>query len=140
MVTPSWWHRTIGIGDRGRDVEIVRRLIAAPPNDTFDEEDAVEIRGIQNTNGLPVTGEVDAATAGVLGEPADAGQVPTWFTRRIALWEMGPDVRRVRALLELPDDDRFDPDAEAAVRRLQSAHGLPLTGEVDEAEALLLGE
>lgn len=139
-MTPSWWHREIDIGDRGRDVEIVRRLIAAPAHDTFEEADAVDIRGIQKTHDLPVTGTVDAATAEVLGEPADAGLLPTWYTRRLALWECGPDVRRVRELLELNDDDRFDPDTEAAVRRLQSAHALPLTGEIGEDEALLLGE
>jgi peptidoglycan hydrolase-like protein with peptidoglycan-binding domain len=140
VVTPSWWHREIFVGDQGRDVEIVRRLIAAPPNDTFEEADAVDIRGIQKTNDLPTTGTVDAATAEVLGEPADADQLPTWFTRPITLWETGPDVRRARELLYLPSDDRFDPDAEAAVRRLQSANGLPLTGEIGETEALLLGE
>lgn len=139
-MTPSWWHREIGVGDRGHDVQIVRRLIAAPPSDTYDEEDAVAVRGTQNKNGLPVTGTVDEKTAEALGEPADAGLLPTWFTRTLALWEMGPDVRRVRELLDLPDDDRYDPDAEAAVRRLQSANGLPLTGELGEAEALLLGE
>lgn len=139
-MTPSWWRREIDVGDRGRDVEIVRRLISAPPSDTFEEDDAVDIRGIQKRNDLPVTGTVDEQTAEVLGEPADAGQLPTWFTRPLALWAEGPDVRRLRELLELSDDDRYDPDAEAAVRRLQSANGLPLTGELGEAEALLLGE
>jgi len=139
-MTPSWWHREIDVGDSGRDVEIVRRLISAPPGDTYEEEDAVTVRGTQKKNDLPVTGTVDAATAEVLGEPADAGQRPTWFHDTFALWAEGPDVRRARELLELPSDDRFDPDMEAAVRRLQSAHGLPLTGELGEAEALLLGE
>lgn len=139
-MTPDWWHRTLGVGDTGRDVQILRRLLSAPSGDIFEEEDAVAVRGIQKKNKLPVTGEVDEATAEVLGEPADKGLMPTWYTRRIALWEHGPDVRRVRELLYLPDDDRFDPDAEAAVRRLQSANALPLTGEIGEDEALLLGE
>lgn len=139
-MTPTWWRREIDVGDRGRDVEIVRRLISAPPSDTYEEDDAVAIRGIQKTNDLPVTGTVDEQTAEVLGEPADADLMPTWFTRTLALWDEGPDVRRARQLLELPDDDRYDPDAEAAVRRLQSAHGLDLTGELGEPEAFILGE
>jgi len=89
--------------------------------------------------GKKVTGNVDKETANVIGETADVN--PDWFTSPIdSMFREGEDVRMARGLLGLGlRDNRWDPDAEAACRRYQSAEGLPVTGFVDEATARSLG-
>lgn len=137
---PRWFRRVLALGDRGADVAAVQRLLGAAADGVFDEELEARVRGVQRKAKREVTGVVDEDTAGVLGEVAESALRPEWFERPLGLWAAGDDVRRLRCALDLGDgDDRFTPDVEAAVRRLQSANGLPLSGEVGEAEARLIG-
>lgn len=125
------------LGDTGPDVRIVRRKLGFDPDGSYDQQ-VMEIIRVMNGNG-----EVDSTVAKRLGEAASvaAGLMPEWYRRKLELWHEGEDVRTVRGLLGLGTrDNRFDPDAESAVRRLQSAAGAPVTGQVDEETARLLGE
>jgi peptidoglycan hydrolase-like protein with peptidoglycan-binding domain len=90
------------------------------------------------------SGEVNAEVAEALGESAvnAAGVTPEWFVRELQLWFEGEDVRALRGILGVAnvDDDRYDPDIEAAVRRFQSQRGLPVDGLVNAELSILLGE
>ncbi len=97
---------------------------------------------VQRVNGLPETGVVDAATAGVLGltgsasspsTPAPAGTV-------VQLGATGASVQRVQQLLIKAGinvvggaDGVFGPQTRRAVSAFQGLHGLPQTGSVDAA-------
>jgi len=89
---------------------------------------------------LPVTGVVDSTTANAIGESIRLGMIPDWFNGDMGSGATGTAVTRLRALLGLPDGDRFDAPVEAAVRRFQSAHHLPLTGVMGDADATVLGD
>lgn len=141
MIIPSWYHRELSLGDSGSDVAIVQRKLLQPTTGVFDLALERLIKGVQMAKRLPATGVIDAPTATELGEKATAGLVPTWFVRDLQLWVEGEDVRIARGLLGLGvNDNRYDPDAEAAVRRLQSANGIRPDGLVTEREALLIGD
>lgn len=135
---PAWYRREIGLGDEGPDVRIVRRKLGLDPDGIYDRTVEEMIRGMGGKKG-----RVTKATAGKLGEAeaSKAGLVPEWYLRPLQLWFEGEDVRALRSLLGLGRaDNRYDPDCEAAVRRVQSAHGMRPTGLVDEETAKVLGE
>jgi len=137
----SWFSRILTIGCIGADVELVQRKLRGNNiSGTYDAETASRVRGIQFADKLPVTGVVDSATADAIGESVRLGMVPDWFSRNLALGDAGDDVTRLRTLLVLPPGDRFDASVEAAVRRFQSAHHLPLTGQIREVDATVLGD
>lgn len=143
MVTPLWFTREIFLGDSGPDVRVVRRKLGFLEDGPYDLAVQQKVMGMARKTGTATSGEVNAGVATALGETeaAKAGNLPQWYTREIALWEEGEDVRSVRRILGLGDsDNRYDPDAEAATRRFQSSLGLPLTGKVDQATARHLGE
>ena len=140
MSAPSWYHRALTLGMVGPDVALVQRKLRACRTGVYDTETASRVKGVQFADKLPVTGVVDAATAEVIGESCRAGLTPDWFSRELGLWSEGDDVQRLRELLGFPDYGRFDQPVEAAVRRFQSAHHLPLTGRVCEADAVALGD
>lgn len=123
----------------GRDVVVVQRKLGAPVTGSYDETTAAYVRGLQKVTGLEVTGMVNEKTAQHIGERAREGQTPEWFTRDIRLWDEGEDVRAAREALGLgATDNRWDPDAESAARRWQSANDKPLTGEVDHDMAVAI--
>lgn len=129
------------MGDVGIDVQHAQVLLGLVPDGTYDQTTAALVRGLQLREGLPVSGKIDKRTAEKLGDRATAGLRPEWHTRDIALWEIGPDVRRANELLDRPaEGDVYTPEVEAAVLRLQSANGLPLTGVLDAATATILGD
>ena len=140
MSAPSWYHRALTLGMVGPDVALVQRKLRACRTGVYDTETASRVKGVQFADKLPTTGVVDAVTAEVIGESCRVGITPDWFGRELALWSEGDDVQRLRELLGFPDYGRFDEPVEAAVRRFQSAHHLPLTGRVCEADAVALGD
>lgn len=136
-MTPQWFRRELNMGMQGPDVATVQRKVGALPTGTYDDETAARVRGFQMTKRKAPTGEVDAATAAELGDTPAV--TPDWYTRELQMWFEGPDVAALAARLGLVGDDRFTPDVEAAVRRYQSQHRLPVTGKVDEQFARHLG-
>ncbi len=136
----KWFKRDLEPGMNGVDVAIVQRRIGVLATGTYDEETTARIRGVQLVNGLEVTGMVNKKTAEKLGEDAP-DENPGWYTSPIdSMFREGEDVRAARQGLGLGDrDNRWDADAEAACRRFQGTHGLPVTGFVDEATARALG-
>jgi murein L,D-transpeptidase YcbB/YkuD len=141
--TPLWFRRTLRYGDAGPDVEIVRRKLGLDPRGRYDDICMELVRGLARKRQVNSDGEVNESVAGELGETSVSGLTPEWYTRELQLWFEGDDVRTARALLGVPGmrgENRYDPDAEAAVRRFQSKHGLRLTGLLDETTARYLGE
>ena len=137
----SWYSRILTLGCVGADVRLVqRKLRASNISGLFDAETAARVRGIQLAGKLPVTGVVDSTTADAIGESIRLGMIPDWFSRDMAVGDTGDDVARLRALLGFSPDTGFDASLEAAVRRFQSAHHLPLTGVMGEADATALGD
>jgi peptidoglycan hydrolase-like protein with peptidoglycan-binding domain len=138
-LAPQWFIRELEPGFIGVDVEVIQRKFGLPVTGVFDNELWKYVKGLQTKRGLPVTGVVDDALARILGDKADEGLPPVWFTRDLALWDEGPDVLALREALNLANgDDRFDPDVEAAVRRHQSATQVEPTGRVDAAFTISL--
>jgi peptidoglycan hydrolase-like protein with peptidoglycan-binding domain len=144
MTPPLWFKRELDIGDTGPDVRIVRRKLGLPDDGPYDRVVAERVRGMAKHRNLDSDGEVNAAMAEALGESAvnEAGLTPEWYTRDLQLWFQGEDVAALRGILGVPAvaDDRYDPDLEAAVRRFQSAHDLPVDGLVTADLAILIGE
>jgi peptidoglycan hydrolase-like protein with peptidoglycan-binding domain len=137
----SWYSRILTIGCVGADVELVqRKLRATTLSGVFDAETASRVRGIQWADKLPVTGIVDSTTANAIGESVRLGFTPDWFSRDMAVGDTGDDVAHLRVLLGYVGGATFDTSLEAAVRRFQSAHHLPLTGVMGEADATVLGD
>lgn len=129
------------MGVVGADVELVqRKLRASNISGTFDAETASRVRGLQWADKLPVTGVVDYTTADAIGESVRLGMTPDWFTREAKMGDTGEDVAHMRLLLGLSPGVVFDTDMEAAMRRFQSAHHLPLTGKMSEQDAVTLGD
>jgi len=140
-VIPAWYHRDLTLGDTGDDVLIVQRKLDAPLTGTYDDDTAARVRGAQKKMGNEQTGVVDAETAENLGEKADAGQVPDWFTSECEPDCHCPAVAKVRVLLGQPNLPVYHDEAlQAAVRRFQSANGLEVSGRVDEATAIALAD
>ena len=137
-MTPGWFTRPLELGDTGPDVAVVQRRLGGDPTGVYDEDTQARVRGLQHREGLKETGMVNKATAKKVGERARKGLAPKWFSRTIRLWDEGPDVRAARAAIGVSDDDRWDPDAEAAARRWQSAQGLAPTGELNEEMAIAI--
>lgn len=144
MTTPLWFKRELNIGDEGPDVRVVRRKLGLPDDGPYDRIVAERIRGMAKQKNVKSKGEVNADVATALGESAanEAGLTPEWYTRDLQLWFQGEDVRALRRILNVPaaEDDRYDPDIEAAVRRFQSAHDLPVDGLVTADLAILIGD
>lgn len=137
-MVPSWYRRVIYVGMTGPDVEVVRRKfgLGSGPYDTTTER---MVAALARKNRIASDGETNREVAEKLGPSAaeEAGLGPDWYVRPIEqMFQEGEDVRALRGRLGLgKNDNRFDADAEAAVRRIQSAHDLPVTGLVDERTA-----
>ena len=74
----------------------------------------------------------------MLGERATSGLTPDWFTRPVHPGSDDIAVSIVGSALGVPAATGLE--WASAVRRLQSAHGLDLTGVVNEATAKLIGD
>jgi peptidoglycan hydrolase-like protein with peptidoglycan-binding domain len=143
---PAWYRREIRLGDVGPDVVVVRRKLGLLPAGAFDEVCEELVRGLARKRRVETRGEVNDGVAAALGPQATAGLVPAWFTRPLQLWFEGDDVQTVRELLGVKPargmraENRYTPEVEEAVRRWQSEHEFPLTGQVDEAMARAIGD
>ncbi len=135
---PSWYSRPLSIGDEGRDVEVVQRKLGARISGVYQEDTARRVRGVQRKMGLLESGEVDTETAEAIGERADVGLPPEWFTRTLRLNDIGEDVAQLRDLLGLVPGALFTHEVEDAVRRFQSSRQITPTGVVDTALILSL--
>ena len=136
----SWFSRPLTVGLSGADVRLVQRKLRAGATGLFTSETAARVRGLQHEVGLPVTGVVDFYTAQRIGESVRLGMLPDWYVHDLGLGMAGDDVDRLRELLGVQGGGRFDRVLEAAVRRFQSAHRLPLSGVVREMDAVMLGD
>jgi peptidoglycan hydrolase-like protein with peptidoglycan-binding domain len=66
---------------------------------------------------------------------------PQWFWRELYGGETGRDVRIIQRLLLVPAaSGMYDEDTKAYVRGVQAYGQLPLSGIVDSATAVLIGE
>lgn len=142
MSVPRWFRRELDIGDEGSDVEVVRLKLGLGPG-VYDTNTKRMVLALARKKGIPSDGEVNSEVAEQLGSTAaeDAGLTPSWYVQPVdQMFQEGEDIRALRERLGLGStDNRFDPDAESAVRRFQSAHGLPMTGQVNEDLAKLIG-
>lgn len=142
MSVPLWFKRDIHLGMSGPDVRIVRRKMGFPENGTYDLSIQRAVMGLGKAKNLDASGDVTADVASELGESADASLPPDWWMRDND-WEyqysdMGPDVQLLNAIAGI-NDDRFTIETEAWVRRLQSAHDVPLTGRINLDLAKVIG-
>lgn len=138
---PGWWRRVLVEGDRGGDVWVARRLLGCPEGRDFDLSVAAAVRGVQLRAGLTVTGEIDAATAAVLGDPEWASTVPDWWDGPVGAGSGPEPICEVQELLGLPHlTGRWTRGLERAVRRFQGQAGISPSGVVceDTARALRL--
>lgn len=140
---PRWFRRIISEGMTGTDVDVVRRKLGFTDSGPYDRSVQERVVGLARRKHVVTEGDVTPEVATVLGESeADkAGLTPEWYQHPIRyMFQEGEDVRALRGRLGLGTrDNRYDPDAEDAVRRFQSAHGLPSTGFVDEELAKRIG-
>lgn len=135
MTVPLWFRRDITLGMTGYDVDVVRAKLGFIRGLPYDRSTMQMVIGLARKRNIDTDGEVNQDVAEELGDAADAAQTPEWFPadgRPIQLWDEGEHVRTLNKLLGFTDNDnRFHPEHEAAVRRLQSALDLPVTGQVN---------
>lgn len=139
---PRWYHRDLEEGDTGNDVTHVQAILGLPQTGIYDDTTASFIRGLQRKAGLRMSGKVDKKTAGKLGDRSTKDLTPKWFSRDIKLRDtIGDDVVKANELLGTPDEGNvLTAESESAVRRIQSEHGLTVTGVIDAETARLIGE
>jgi peptidoglycan hydrolase-like protein with peptidoglycan-binding domain len=144
---PLWFWRSIFSGDFGPDVQVVQRKLGLEPTGWYDRSTMERVIGMARKQNIRTNGEVNEDVAVALGESEanKSGLTPQWYVESFGPADLfsksGPDVRAVRVILGLGgNDDRYDPDLEAAVRRFQSQHDRHPDGIVDEDLAKILGE
>jgi hypothetical protein len=139
---PLWFRRIIREGDVGADVKVVRRKLGLFPDGPFDRACIERIKYMTKSTMDSEVTVVDETVAEKLGESAanKAGLVPEWFERPLELHDVGEDVRALRKVLGVWDDNRYEVDCESAVRRYQSQQGKVPDGKVDEDLARSLGD
>lgn len=141
MSVPLWFKRDIHIGDVGPDVRIVRRKLGFQPDGPYDLSVSRMVMSLAKKKNIEFSGSVTANEAEALGPAADAALTPEWYERDLEMWcHEGADVATLNAILGCPADNRFTPETEQAVRRLQSGAGVFPTGIVDEDTAKLVGD
>lgn len=128
MSAPTWWHRPIADGDKGRDVAIVQRKLGLLPTGDADPVLAITLRGFQKGVGVPQTGVVDEPTAVALGEQEGFGLLPAWWDGPV--YPESDQYLHALRLLGATDV--------AGVKRFQGNHHIPPTGVIDETTARLL--
>ena len=146
------------MGSRGPAVAAVQEALlnaglrfAGGADGIFGMATSNALRQFQHSKGLPVTGEVDAATAAALGAPtaiaaaSPASSGAAGATRSLAGLVAGTVGNNVRALqqallaagISFPggDDGIFGPATANAVKEFQASRGLPVSGRVDQQTA-----
>lgn len=126
----------------GPDVRIVRRKLGFAEAGSYDRSVQSKVVDVARKAKVNTTGEVNEDVAELLGPSTTDELAPQWYQRDLELADEGPDVATAHAIL-VPQDawnDHFGPQLEAAVRRLQSAKGLPVTGKINEEMARHIGE
>lgn len=83
-----------------------------------------------------VSAYVKAATQTAAHPPAPT---PSWYKRPLRRGDSGSDVKAMQVRLKLTADGKFGPKTEAAVKYVQSRHGLKTTGVVDVNTAKAIG-
>ena len=138
-MTPSWFVREILEGDTGDDVLIVQRKLGVPMTGVMDTTTTTRVRGFQKTHALEETGTMTKKTAAKVGEKASKGQTPAWYTREIAVGDVGQDVAALRIAMRQPNlPVDYDEPLADAVRRFQSEAGVKPTGTLDHKTAVAL--
>lgn len=74
-----------------------------------------------------------------LRAPKPAPTTPAWYKRVLRRGMTGSDIKTMQARLKLVNDGDFGPKTEAAVKYVQSKHGIKATGVVDAATARAIG-
>ena len=137
-----------------RDIQIAEgEKVTVPIDGIYDTATVEAVRVFQSQNGLPVTGDVDAATYNKLYERAleveflTSEPLPIYFFRSGTSVQMGEKsdfVLFLQILLNaltvayddfspLEKNGIFDETMERAVRRFQMRNNLPANGMVDKA-------
>ncbi|TVR27798.1 MAG: hypothetical protein EA389_01980 [Ilumatobacter sp.] len=146
------------MGSRGPAVATVQQALldaglrfAGGADGIFGMATSNALRQFQHSKGLPVTGEIDAATAAALGAPtaiaaaSPASSGASGATRSLAGLAAGTVGNNVRALqqallaagISFPggDDGIFGPATANAVKEFQASRDLPVSGRVDQQTA-----
>ena len=143
--------RALSPGDSGALVSLAQRRLdqlgfgPLDASGVFDATTAAAATALQGARGLPTSGEVDARTWGeLLG--AALGETPAELVvtpgdgdddfPAIAPGGIGEALTEAQLRLrlmgyEIPLEERLGPATEAALRTLQEAHLLPVTGALD---------
>lgn len=144
------------LGSRSAAVVYVQQKLAVrPASGYYGKLTRTAVKKLQRTNGLKVTGRVDAATwkvlltaspaadpAGAAGEAAATPEAAAALRPALALGSRTPAVIHVQRRLGVtPTSGYYGPITRSAVVALQQHHGIPATGEVDAAtwDVLLAG-
>ncbi|MGL4178291.1 MAG: peptidoglycan-binding domain-containing protein [Dermatophilaceae bacterium] len=134
-----WWHRDLAEGEKAdADVRTVRTKLGLVAEGDYDHETTVRVRGLQRKHNMEVTGVVDKKTAAKVGERADAGLVPEWYTRELREGDAGFDVECLARALKRYGGTYVDSTILDDIRKLQAANGLTPTGVVDRETAVLI--
>lgn len=126
-MSPLWWTRTLVVGDMGKDVQAVQQLLGLRQTGFYDLDTAAAVRGVQIIQRLDSSGEVDEATATILGPRAQDALPPIW-------WHGEPLAPTDADYAQIADPF----GGENGVRRTQGQYGLIPTGIIDQQTALLL--
>jgi len=130
-------------GATGRQVELLQRALGIAVDGVYGPETESAVEKLQASRGLTVDGIAGPATSAALrgNAPAASGQraFASDFTPAGIETGGGNAVARLQHALHLPTDGDFGPETEAAIRRLQTRHGLTVDGIVGPATWSLLG-
>lgn len=123
MSIPRWWSDPL----TSHGVRVVQRKLLLTVTGQPDVTFYAALTGWQRAKGLLVTGEVDAATAALMGESEDYATPPDWWTKNLA--EDGAAVLR---FLEQHGLDW------AWLARTQGTNGIKPSGLIDVQTAWIL--
>ena len=107
------------------EVRQAQKRLGLLPTGSVDNDLHSAVRTFQRDRGLLVDGDLNESTMRALEATVRDGLVPAWF---------GQPTQSVVVALILGASDKD------TVRRYQSARGLPVTGVVDEATAVAMGD
>jgi len=130
----------IELADRDTLVQRVQKqlqvagLYSGPIDGVFGPQTKTALRQYQARHGLPATGELDEATRKALN-----GMLATELTDQDVRLQRVQKQLQVAGLYSGPIDGVFGPQTRTALRQYQARHGLPATGELDEATRRALG-
>lgn len=135
MPTPRWFSRDISLGDKGKDVDALRRLLKLGVGEADDNM----FFCLEVVVGHPVR-VVTSKEAETIGPSIEDGLMPDWYVRRLDLGDVGFDVEALNGLLGVRTDRFvFTESTSEAIRRWQSANALEPDGLFSESLAFRLG-